>query len=221
MLRHFLTAGRAPRLLIVDRTGEWFEREPGAPSTVGLPATVRALDEYATKPRWRIIASLSNEEVETLGGALVGVPDIRKGYAYNVGGMGIVLSEVETLVPITGASEELRSLWRRGSHAGLSIYADAQRVSNLSKEVTSQCRWLVFLALYELADVDYVRKELGRNMAPGVISWIQATRYAAALFDRRRRACHLIDPSGKIRQTLTDVLPATTDAKPQGISDDP
>jgi hypothetical protein len=213
LLRHFLSSGRVPRLLIVDRTGEWFKREPMAPSAIGLADTVRVLDDLARRPRWRVITSLSNEEIETLGGALVGIPDVTKGYAYNVGGMGLMLSEVELLVPITGAPEELRSLWRRGSHAGLSIYADAQRVSNLSKEVTSQCRWLAFLALYEPADLDYLRKQLGSIMAPKVVQWIQRTQYAAALFDQRRRVCHLVKPNGAIAESLTDGPSVQYDAK--------
>jgi len=202
MLRHFLSGSRSPRLLIVDRTGEWFAREMQAPTAIGLADTVRVLDEYAKRQRWRVITSLSNEEVKQLGGALVGIPDVRNGYALNVGGMGLVLSEVDLLVPFANAPEELRSLWRRGSHAGLSIYADTQRPSNVSKEATSQCRWLVFLALYEPADLEYLRKQLGPHMAPAAIRWTHGTRYAAALFDQRRRVCHLIDPHGSIRKTL-------------------
>lgn len=216
--RHFLTGQRAARLLVVDRTGEWFEKEPHAPSAVGLQPTIRLLDEYAHKSRWRIITSLSNEEVEQLGGALVGIPDTRDGYAFNVGGMGLYLPEVELLVPMTGASEALRSLWRRGSHAGLSIYADAQRVSNLSKEVTSQCRWMVFLHLDEPADIKYLYDSLGSRMAPPVVKWIQGTRYAAALFDKRRRVVHLIDPHGSCKQTITGLAP---DEKQSDSDDDP
>jgi len=218
--RHFLAGGRTPRLLVIDRTGEWFARETGAPSALGLADTVRLLDEFAPKTRWRIIASLSNDEVQKLGAVLVGLPDVRKGYAFNVGGMGLVLSEVDLLVPFANATEELRSLWRRGSHAGLSIYADTQRPSNVSKEVTSQCRWLVFLALYEPNDVKYLRDQLGLSMFPKALKWIQGTRYAAALFDQRRRVCHLIDSNGSIRETLTDGPLASPSAKPPDTDDD-
>jgi len=205
LLRHFLTASRtkcAERQLVVDRTGEWFEREKYAPTATGLADTVRLLDDYATRKRWRIIVSLSNEEVEQLGAVLVGIPDVRKGYSYNVGGMALVVSEVDLLVPFANAPEELRSLWRRGSHAGLSIYADTQRPSNVSKEATSQCRWMCYLALYEPADLEYIRKQAGM-MAPEMVAWIQGTQYAAALFDQRRRACHLIAPNGVVKRTLS------------------
>jgi hypothetical protein len=162
------------------------------------------LDELAKKKQWRLIVSLSNEEVGQLANALVGIPDVSKGYSYNVGGMGLVVSEVDLLVPVSGASEAMRSLWRRGSHAGLSIYADTQRPANVSKETTSQCRWHAFLALYERNDVKYIIEELGANMAPRAIGWVQQTQYAAALFDRRRRVCHLVDPHGSIRESLSD-----------------
>lgn len=216
--RHFLV--KAERLLIIDRTGEWFARENGIPVAMGLPDTVRYLEEFASRKRWRVVASLGNDEILALGGVLVGVPDVRKGYAYNVGGMGLVLSEVDLLVPFSNAPEELRSLWRRGSHAGLSIYADTQRPSNVSKEVTSQCRWLAFLALYEPNDVKYVRDQLGSRMAATALRWIQGTRYAAVLFDQRRRACHLVEPNGTIRQTLTDG-PSVPSEKPPSSADDP
>jgi hypothetical protein len=217
--RHFLGMGRAPRLLIVDRTGEWFEREPMAPSAVGLQQTVRLLDEYSTRTRWRIITSLGNEEVQTLGARLVGIPDIHAGYSYNVGGMGLVVSEVDLLVPLANAPEELRSLWRRGSHAGLSIFADTQRLSNVSKEVTSQCGWLVFLRLDEPADVAYMRSLLGSAMTPSVVAWIQGQRYAAALFNKRRRECHLLKPDGTLARTVTDG--ASPDDSPPSNAVDP
>jgi hypothetical protein len=210
LIRHFLGGGRAPRLLIVDRTGEWFAREPTAPSAVGLADTVRVLDELVRKRSWRVIVSLSNDEVEQLGDALVGIPDIRKGFSYNVGGMALVVSEVDLLVPVSQAPESLRSLWRRGSHAGLSIYADTQRPSNVSKETTSQCRWHAFLALHEPNDVKYILGELGGAMGPRAMRWVQGTQYAAALFDRRRRVCHLVDPTGSIKESLSDSTPSVT-----------
>lgn len=202
--RHFIS--RMPRVLIVDRTGEWFAREPSAPSAVGLHDTVRQLDDYASKARWRIIVSLSNEEILQLAKALVGIPDIRAGYSFNVSGMAVVLSEVDLLVPMANAPEELRSLWRRGSHAGLSIYADTQRPSNVSKEVTSQCNWLAFLALYEPNDVKYMRDALGTGMFTRALEWTRR-RYHAVLFDNRRRVCHLVDQHGSVRDTLTDRSP--------------
>lgn len=206
--RYFLSVGKAPRALIVDRTGEWARKELQGVHASGLRDTVRALDEYSTKRNWRIVTTLSNEEMEELSKALLGGHEIAQGYCYNVGGMALVLSEIDLLVPVTNAPEHLRSLWRRGSHAGLSILADTQRPANVSKETTSQCRWLAFFALYEPGDLEYVRKQLGKLIAPQAIEWIQEKPYQCALFDQKTRLCHLITKEGRVRQALSERLMA-------------
>lgn len=192
---------RHKRVLILDRTGEWYVREPQAPSCTDLRQCFALLDEYSTRDRWRIIASLDNDDARILATRLVGVPDIRAGYAYNVGGMALVLSEVDLLVPVANAPPELRNLWRRGSHAGLSILADTQRPANVSKEATSQCKQLVFFVLYEPNDLDYVRKQLG-VVYPHSRQWLDGPDYRCVVWDQHTRELALVNPNGTTARVI-------------------
>jgi hypothetical protein len=181
---------------VLDRTGEWFVREPQAPTATDLDTCFDRLDENADKKQWLLIVSLDNDDAEILAQRLVGVPDIRQGYSYNVGGMALVTPEVDLLVPTSNAPKELRSLWRRGSHAGLSILADTQRPANVSKETTSQCRRLVFFPIYEPNDITYMRLQLGRLYVPA-IQWIQGGQYRCVVWDQHDRVLSLLDKNGK------------------------
>lgn len=199
--RRFLSSGRLPRVLIIDRIGEYRATEKGATLADGLTGTVQALTECARRRSWRIVATMDNSDVGLLARALIGAPNVEAGFSHNVGGMALVLSEIDILVPIGHAPEPLRSLWRRGSHAGLSVLADTQRPSNVNKETTSQCRYLGFLALYEPADVEYSRRALG-GMADEALAWTHRARHHAALLDQRERRVYLIDAEGRVNRTI-------------------
>lgn len=194
MLRH-------KRILILDRTGEWYVREPQAPSASNLGQCFGLLDAYAMRDRWRLIASLNNDDARIIAERLVGVPDVRQGYSYNVGGMALVLSEVDLLVPVANPPSELRSLWRRGSHAGLSVLADTQRPANVSKEASSQCQQLVFFGLYEPNDLRYMREQLG-VVYTVARKWLDGEDYRCVVWDQHTRQLSLMAPSGAIMRTV-------------------
>lgn len=195
--RRFLP--RAPRLLIVDQTGEWQEKMPKAPVYLGFEETLQGLRGLARTKEWRAITYLEPEEVMRLSEEVLLPPGrIAKGYSYSVGGMAILLDEVDTLVPISNAPLPLRSLWRRSRHGGLTVFAATQRPGNVSKEVTSQCRWLAVLRQHEARDVLYLASVIDRGLIKAMIPELGRVPHSVFLWDNTNRVGYLLDKNGKL-----------------------
>lgn len=193
---------RSPRLLIVDQTGEWPDKEPEAPVYMGFEETLGGLKGLASQPKWRAICYLEPEEVMRLSEEVLLPPGkISQGYSYSVGGMGLLLDEVDSLVPIANAPLPLRSLWRRSRHGGLTVFAATQRPGNVSKEVTSQCRWLGVLRQHEARDVLYLASVIDRGLMKWVLPELGRREYSVFLWDNVNRQGYLFDRDGNLLRT--------------------
>lgn len=189
---------KEPRLLVVDNTGEWKRKLPDAEGPyMGLSALYDGLRRAAGRSRWQVIAVLDNEELEALTTDALLPQDIGRGFAAQVGGMGLALGEVDLIVPGSLAPASLRGLWRRGRHARLSIYADTQAPSSISKEVTRLCEWLVVFRLYEENDVEYLKRRL-RSMWEWAEPHIYNAPFGSLLFDTQKWTGYLLDKDGRI-----------------------
>lgn len=147
----------APRLLLCDATGEW--GQPEAETVHGVLEAIRGRVRMGAA-RWRIVAALPPEHLEALAHKLVPPGAARRGLATALGGVAIMLDEVDLVAP-HGASQDILGLWRRGRHAGLSIYAATQRPATCARDVTAQSDVIVALATHEARDVAYLRRVLG------------------------------------------------------------
>ncbi len=177
-----------PRLVILDQTGEWrdIERENGG-RVVGIGALVATIQARAGQRRWTIVADLTNSEIEELVRILIPRGAVDKSPARLLGGMALFIDEVDQVVPIN-APEELRTLFRRGRHVGLSVIAATQRPSNVSKEVTSQAQFIAVLALHERNDVAYLRQVMGTDVANDCLDWANSAPYRVAFYSPRTGA---------------------------------
>jgi hypothetical protein len=169
---------RAPRALIVDQTGEWRALEPNARFAFGLTDTIRALHEVAHRHAWRIVATLSNEELYALIDLLIPIPNIAASPAIKLGGFVLYLDEVDLVIP-TVAPESARSINRRSRHAGLSVLSATHRISNVSKELTSMCDFVAVMAVHEPACMDYLESLMGREKMRAAITWAQQPFHVA------------------------------------------
>lgn len=181
----------APRVLIVDQTGEWKEKEPHARFANGLPETLRALREAVTRSHWRIVCSLDPQEIYALCGVLIPVPDIDKSPVIAMGGFMLYLDEVDLVVPIN-APVEARSIYRRSRHAKLSVLSATQAISNVSKEVTRQCDFIGILAVHEPADVEYLTSLMGSENADDALTWANQPHHVALWLPQKRELVKLL-----------------------------
>lgn len=184
----------APRVLIIDQTGEWRRLEPGARFAMGYADTIRALQEMAHRTHWRIVATLSNEELYRLVDVLIPVPNIAASPCIALGGMMLYLDEVDLVIP-TIAPESARSINRRSRHAGLSVMSATQRISNVSKEVTSMCDFIGIMAIHEPACMDYLESLMGPEMLGQATAWAR-NPYHVAVFRPALHELLFLKPEG-------------------------
>lgn len=175
----------APRVVIVDQTGEWKEKEPHARFAFGLQDTLRALREMVGRSHFRVVCSLDPEEVLALSRVLIPSPDIYSSPVIAMGGFLLYLDEVDMIVPIN-APVEARSIYRRSRHAQLSVLSATQAISNVSKEVTRQCDFIGILAVHEPADVEYLRSLLGDDNTREALAWANQPHHVALWLPQKR-----------------------------------
>jgi hypothetical protein len=199
--RHWLH--KEPRLLVVDETGEWEDRAATHKDQYdfvsGLPATITALQRHAHERTWRIITDLHREELLELCARILPRGKIRKGYTANIGGMALLIEEADTVMPI-GASPptEIRAIFRRGRHGGLSVFASAQR-ANISKELTANCQYIALLSLHEPRDEEYFTDLFkDKAMAQRALQWVNDIDhpYRVAVFETTDRSLTFYDKDG-------------------------
>lgn len=172
-----LWAKKAARLLVLDATGEW--AGPGWAEAFGLAQVADKLARAAFAPSWRLAAALDLEELPALAELLVPRHRPREGFAGSVGGLTLLLDECDLAAP-HGCGPEVRGLWQRGRHAGLSILAATQRPTGCHPVVRSQSRYLASSRLVEPAEVRYLERVMPLDAARAVPT---LARGEAVIFD--------------------------------------
>lgn len=175
----------APRVLVVDQTGEWRKNYPHWQRATGLEETRRTLAGILRQDaqRWQLITYLKAYEVEDLAALLIPVGDVyEKSPVRAFGGFAMYLDEVDIVLPASGVSEEMRSLYRRGRHAGLSIWSATQRPGSTSKEITANATAVHIFPLHEPGDVKYVDDLVGKEQRVKLMEWNKAVKYRYATF---------------------------------------
>lgn len=176
---------KAPRVLAVDQTGEWVQRADALNAIVadGYLETIAALREVAEQRRskWWVIAVLDDDDLRSVCERLLPRGRLSDGPVSRLGGFALYLDEVDKVVGPYG-NNELRDLWRRGRHAGLSVLAATQRIANVSKEVTAQADAIAVLSMHDVADVEYLSYLAGRDRTEAMLAHANAAPYNVALF---------------------------------------
>lgn len=150
-LQHF------PRRILLDFTGEWSANSDATAYTVQeLSLHMRRL---ASRGRWTISAALDGEDdIQELVDYLIPVPHLERSPVRQIGGAVLLVDEVDLIAPPHTARQEVRTLWRRSRHVGLSIVATTQRPESVSREVSAQSQHVLCLQLVEPAALEYMSK---------------------------------------------------------------
>jgi len=181
---------KLPRVIVVDHTGEWRRSDIEAEYTIGYRETVAALRAFAGCESFRIIADLSENEIAALSLLLVPERDIfARSPSFAMGGMALYLPEVDQSIELNSrASLVTKTLWRRGRHALLSVFADTQSLSSCSKEVTKNAEILALLNFDEPRDMDYIRAKIGSPAeVERALAWASKPYHVAVWLARVRK----------------------------------
>lgn len=162
-----------PRRILLDMTGEHEEKADVVALSTREFAT--ALQQLAHKGKWCITLSLDTKEIPAFIRYLCPIPNLRESPIRAVGGAVLLVDEVDLIAPPRSVSEEVRTLYRRSRHVGLSIVSTTQRPAAVSREVSAQSQQAVALALNEPRDRDYMvdLMRLSTAQAQGLVTWVR------------------------------------------------
>lgn len=168
--RHYLE--KYPRRILLDFTGEWVNNADATVYSVQeLSVQMRRL---APRGRWTISAALDGEDdIQELVEYLIPVPHLERSPVRQIGGAVLLVDEVDLIAPPHTARQEVRTLWRRSRHVGLSIVATTQRPESVSREVTAQSQHVLCLQLVEPAALEYMAKIMRVDLSQLPTWWKQ------------------------------------------------
>lgn len=185
-----------PRRILVDQTGEWSEpsrypRAPGHPGYPGpdfvvqtVPELSWAIHKLAPTGRWTIVIELDLDDLPELVDYLIPVPDIGASPIVACHGAVLLADEVDLIAPPRSLRQEVRTLYRRSRHAGLSIVSTTQRPEAVSREVTAQSSQMLCLALAEESAYDYMTGFMGAEIDQHLEGWTRRHPHGGLWMDR-------------------------------------
>ena len=158
---------RFPRVIVLDFLGtEWqhYIRPEMTATTVGQLLTL--LRRVRRESRWTILCQWPEDSPATawLVNFLQPVAG-RPSFVAAVGGICLYNDEIDLLAPAGSATPEVKTLWSRGRHVGLSILAASQRLPHIHRVVSAQSQFLGICQQHEPRDLDAV----ARYIPPGIL----------------------------------------------------
>ncbi len=179
--QHYMS--KAPRVLIVDQMGEWNGRVFETANTLGElhAAIMRARKEK----RWIVSYSNLDNRLDDLVRWLMPLPNVDRSPVLAMGGMVLMLDEVDLIAPTGGASETIRNLYRRSRHIHLSIISATQRPANVLREVSAQSTQVLAYRLTEPRDRDYLQDLMrwDQSQLGEYVRWTQRHQHGAVWRD--------------------------------------
>lgn len=199
-----------PRRILVDQTGEWSDpaRYPKAPGRPGFPGadfvvqTVPelswAIHKLAPTGRWTIVIELDLDDLPELVEYLIPVPDIGNSPIVACHGAVLLADEVDLIAPPRSLRQEVRTLYRRSRHAGLSIVSTTQRPEAVSREVSAQSSQVLCLALAEPSAYDYMGSLMGMEIETYLEGWTRRHPHGGLWLNRETGVKRWVTEAGAL-----------------------
>lgn len=185
------------RFIVIDQTGEWRRNYPDWPRATGLEMTLRTLQGFADQRahEWRLITYMHPREVEAFAGFLIPLGDVYESSpVLKMGGFAMLVDEVDVLLSPSYVPEEMRSLYRRGRHARLTMISATQRPGSTSKEIVANATAVHIFALHNPGDLKYVEELAGNEESAKITAWVAAKPFRYATWTRATRKVSYHEP---------------------------
>lgn len=206
-----LYLSKFPRRILLDQTGEWSDPAryaagyPGPDVVVSsVPELSWAIRKYAPTGRWTIVIELDLDALPELVDYLIPVPDIAASPVYQCHGAVLLADEVDLIAPPRSLRQEVRTLYRRSRHAGLSIVSTTQRPEAVSREVTAQSTQVLCLALVEPAAFEYMGDVMGTDLTASLPAWTRVHPHGALWQDRASGVRRWVSETGTLVRPASD-----------------
>lgn len=190
-------AARFPRRIIFDFVGEYDGRFPDVKTCYTLPDAVSALLRAAKRgDKWTVVCTLDNSEIVQLLAAITG----RSSWARTVGGVVIQCGEVDLIAPNNaGIATEVRHIFQRGRHYGISALVATQRPRDVHRVVTAQSDIICAFRQHEPRDADY----LGEVMRSDAVPLLRELRqYEYLRYFPNYGKLEIVDKHGAVKETV-------------------
>jgi DNA helicase HerA-like ATPase len=161
---------RAPRLLVVDVTGDYAELHCRTVTAAGdVAAAFRAAGAGPCRIRYAADLHLAGlrsylraaDRASDIPAGIARMGPAAAAVAFATGDVVLVLDELSFWCRPGITPEPLALVATMGRHRGVSLLGGAQRPALVSRLVTSQRDVAVFFRLTEPIDLDYAREQLG------------------------------------------------------------
>jgi hypothetical protein len=196
---------RFPRRLLIDQTGEWTDPArypkgyPGPDVVVyTVPELSWALKKYAPTGRWTIVLELDLEDLAELVNYLIPVPNLSASPILACHGAVLLCDEVDLIAPPRSLRQEVRTLYRRSRHVGLSIISTTQRPEAVSREVSAQSSHVLCLALAEPSAYEYMTDIMGTDLVTHLPAWTRTHPHGGLWWDRLSGVKRWVTESGAL-----------------------
>jgi hypothetical protein len=211
-----LYLSRFPRRILLDLTGEWSDPNrfpagyPGADYTVAtVPELSWAIHKLAPTGRWTIVLELGVEDLPELVDYLLPIPRLELSPIYQCGGAVMLCDEVDLIAPPHTLRQEVRTLYRRSRHIGLSLISTTTRPEAVSREVSAQSTQVLCLSLVEPNALDYMEDLMGRELEIGLPSWTRGNPHGGLWWERATGRTAWLTESGRL---VAPAAPAEAEA---------
>jgi hypothetical protein len=207
-----------PRRILVDQTGEWSDpsRYPKAPGRPGFPGadfvvqTVPqlswAIHKLAPTGRWTIVVELDLDDLPELVDYLIPVPNLSASPIYACHGAVLLADEVDLIAPPRSLRQEVRTLYRRSRHVGLSIVSTTQRPEAVSREVSAQSSQVLCLALAEPSAYDYMGALMGMEIEKYLEGWTRRHPHGGLWLNRETGVKRWVTEAGALVEPAAEAV---------------
>ena len=189
---------------MLDPLGEWSDFASAECYTVG--EAVDAIRHLVKRdPKWTVVIQLPPDDLAELVNWLIPIPDLQRSPVLAMKGAAMLIDESDLVAPPRGMAEEIRTLYRRSRHVGLTLISTTQRPANLSREASAMSTQAIMLKLTEPRDIAYMVDTLGLEAAT-VTEWQRWTRlhrHGGLWWQRDGSRLQLMENSGNLRPLQT------------------
>lgn len=220
-----LYLSRYPRRILLDQTGEWAAPKPeagypGPDLTVQtIPQLSWAIKHLSSKGRWTISVEADLDSLPELVAYVIPVPDISKSPIRLCHGAVLLVDEVDLVAPPQTARQEVRTLFRRSRHAGLSVVATTQRPENVSREVSAQSQHVLCLHLVEPRGLDYMADLMQTDLSE-LAGWTKRHPHGGLWYEVRTGRRLWLAESGALKVPVAAVAARAASAEPAAVAEE-
>jgi hypothetical protein len=161
---------------------------------------------------------LDLDDLPELVDYLIPVPNLSASPVLICHGAVLLADEVDLIAPPRSLRQEVRTLYRRSRHVGLSIVSTTQRPEAVSREVSAQSSQVLCLALAEPGAYDYMSALMGMEIEEYLEGWTRRHPHGGLWLNRETGTKRWVTEAGALVEPAAPELAAER-ARPERVTE--